>query len=415
MENSSFFLSQLYRAKVVNRGKKIGSLTDLLIIEPGKIPEVSKILVSRPFGYPSLIVPWDKVRSFAAKEIIMDIESEEKYEAEPKDEDVLLRDHVLDKKVLDTDDREVEVVYDIKLTLKNNKLYVTDADLSRYGLLRRIKLSWLANFIYALADKIKQQTISWSYIQPIPTSISSFSGDVKLNILREKLSDVHPVDLADILEEMDSEQRVKVFDNLDSKRAADTLEEIDPSVQRQLISSLKKGKVARLIDDMTPAQAADVISVLPWDETDSILRLLNAEKAEKIRSIIDKQEGKILNYATMNILKFGPDVTDKQAEEEYHRVAKGKDVVMYLYIVDPQDKLLGIIDIKELLLASDEMLLKDIMRKEVISLDPESTIKNAFTMFTRYGFRAIPVTDKDDKLLGVVPYKDVVNLKHRFI
>jgi magnesium transporter len=415
MDNASFFLSQIYKKKVFNREKKIGSLADLFIIERGKVAEVSRLLVSRPFGYPSLIVPWEKVRSFTSKEIVIDIDSEERYEGEPRDEDVLLRDHVLDKKVLDTDDKEVEVVYDIKLTVNYGKMYVTDVDLSRYGLLRRIKLSWLANFIYSLAEKIKQQTISWSYIQPIPNTISSFSGDIKLNILKEKLSDVHPVDLADILEEMDPEQRARVFDGLDTKRASDTLEEIDPSVQRQLISSLEKEKAAKLIDDMTPAQAADVLSILPWNEADSILKFLSEDKAAKITSIIDKQEENILNYATVNVLKFGPDVTDKQAEEEYHRVAKGKDVVMYLYIVDDQDKLLGVIDVKELLLASDEMLLKDIMIEEVVSLNPESTIKDAFAMFSRYGFRAIPVTNKEDKLLGVIPYKDIMNLKHRFI
>jgi Mg/Co/Ni transporter MgtE len=85
---------------------------------------------------------------------------------------------------------------------------------------------------------------------------------------------------------------------------------------------------------------------------------------------------------------------------------------MYLYIVDEQEKLLGVIDVKELLRANDEALLKDIMNSEVITLSTESTFKKATEMFERYGFRALPITDQNGKMLGVVPYRDVVNLRH---
>ena len=88
---------------------------------------------------------------------------------------------------------------------------------------------------------------------------------------------------------------------------------------------------------------------------------------------------------------------------------------MYLYILDDQDKLLGVIDIKELLMAEDEVLLKDIMATKVISLSPESTLKQASEMFARYSFRALPLIDINGKMLGVVPYRDVMNLRHLFM
>jgi magnesium transporter len=349
------------------------------------------------------------------KDIAIEIDDLEKYEGIPGEEAVLLKDYILDKKVLDIEDREVEVVYDVKLVIKNNKLYVSDVDLSRYGLLRRMGLKGIANLIYKLADKIKDETISWTYIQPLPTKISTFKGNVKLKILKEKLSDIHPVDLADILEELDPEQRVTIFDKLDTEHASNVLEEIDPSVQRDLVSSLKKEKAALLIDEMTPGQAADVLAALPSAEANIILKRLNEEKAKKIQSILEKQEENILNFATLNFLKFAPDITVEQARIEYQRIAKGKDVVMYLYVVDSQDKLQGVIDIKELLLADDEALLKDIMITVIIRLKLESTLKEASTMFARYSFRAIPVTDENNKIDGVVLYRDVMNLTHHFL
>jgi CBS domain-containing protein len=410
-----YFLSEIIGAKVIIKNKKIGKLSDVIILERSKIPIVTHFYITRSFGNPSLIIPWENIRSMTDNEITIDIESLDKYEGVPAEEAVLLKDYILDKKVLDVEDSEVEIVYDVKLVIKNNKLYVSDVDLSRYGLLRRMGLKSLMNIIYKLADKIKNETISWTYIQPLPTKMSSFKGDVKLKILKEKLSEIHPVDLADILEELDDEQRVAIFNKLDTEHASDVLEEIDPSVQRGLLSSLKKEKVAMLIDEMTPGQAADVLAALPFTEADIILKLLDEENVKKIRSILKKQEENILCFATLNFLKFAPEMTVEQAREEYQRIAKDKDVIMYIYVVNSQDKLLGVIDIKELLMADDNVLLKDIMATSIISLKPESTLKEASTMFTRYSFRAIPVTDENSKIDGVVKYRDVMNLTHHFL
>ena len=414
-KNKEYFLSEILGSKVVSKGKRIGKLSDIVIKEGGKIPEVTHIYVTRSFGNPPLMIPWEKVASLATTETVVDIETIKQYAGEPEKEAILLKDHILDKKILDTEGREVEVVYDVKMVLRNNKLYVSDVDLSRYGLLRRIHLGSVANFIYNLAAKIKNQTISWTYIQPLPTQIGSFRGDVKLNILKEKLSEIHPVDLADILEELDSEQRTMIFNQLDTEKASDTLEEIDPIVQRDLISSLKKEKVVQLINEMTPGQAADILAVLPYADAKPLLRSLKQDNARKIEAIIEKHEERILNYTTQKFLKISPDTTAEKAQEEYHIRAKGLDVVMYLYIADETDKLIGVLDIKELLQAEGKSALKEVMIENVITLKPDSTMRDAEAIFDRYDFRAIPVTDVKGKIIGVVPYRDVMNLTHHFL
>lgn len=410
-----YSLAEIIGYRVVLRGKRIGRLADLVVVEHFKLPEVTHFVVSRPFGNPSLVVPFEKVVSIEQKRVTIDIDAPDSYVREIKQEEILLKDHVLDKKVLDIDGREVEVVYDIRLAKRAGKLYVTDADLSRYGLLRRVGLGGLADFISSLAAKIKEQTVSWAYIQPLPTTISTFKGDVKLNVLKEKLSDMHPVDLADILEELDREQRVALFNSLDTEQASDTLEEIEPNVQRDLVFALEKQKVALLIDDMTPGQAADILSVLPWEDTHRILKLISPAQAAKVESILKKQEENILNFTTQEFLKFPPDMTVGEVQREYRALARGKDVIMYLYIVDDADRLLGVIDIKELLLANDTDRLRNIMTATVIALSPDNTLKEASMMFSRYAFRALPVTDKDDRILGVIHYRDIMELKHRFL
>lgn len=410
-----YFLTQILKSRVVWRGKKIGRIADVLISESGKLPEVTHIYVTRPFGYASLMIPLDKLLSMDADETVVDLENPEKYEGEPAADKIFLRDHVLDKKVLDLDDREVEVVYDVKMVAQNDRLYVTHVDLSKYGLLRRLGLKPLADLIYRPHDKPNPNLISWTLIQPLPTELDSFKGEVKLKVLKEALADMYPVDIADILEELDQPQRVKIFNTLDAGRASDTLEEIDPNVQRELVRAIDKEKVAALVNLMTPGQAADILSVLPVAEADEILKKLNPDAAKKIESIIERQEQKIINYATQKFLRFFPEDTVQHVEEGYQKEARGKDVIMYIYVVENDGRLAGVVDLKELLLADHTVNLRDIMIDSLIVLEEQSNLKEARDMFSRYGFRALPIVDKKQKLLGIVPYRDVMHLQHRFI
>jgi CBS domain-containing protein len=410
-----FMLSGMLGAKVILHEKKIGSLSDLIIIETGMLPEVKFFLVSRPFGEPSLLIPFERIVSLEPQNIVIEIDDIKKFEGMPPDDAILLRDHILDKKVLDTEDAEVEVVYDIRLVERNAKLYITEVDTSKSARLRRLGLGFLSRILPRKGNEADNGAISWMYIQPLPSHISSFRGDVKLKILKETLAEIHPVDLADILEELDHDQRVMVFTSLDHEQASDTLEEIEPNVQRDIISSLSREKVVQLINDMTPGQAADILSVLPSSDAHDILMALNRENAKKIQAIISKQEEKVINYTTQKILRFSPETTVEYVQNNYPNHARGNDVIMYVYVVDGQGMLLGVIDLKELLQADDRALLKDIMVENVISLNTDSTLKEASQNFARYDFRALPVTDDKNRLVGVIPYRDVMNLTHHFL
>ena len=217
------------------------------------------------------------------------------------------------------------------------------------------------------------------------------------------------------MEELDSGQRVTLLEGLDTEHASDTLEEIDPAVQRDIVFSLRKERVAQLIGEMTSGQAADILAVLPAAEKRAILGLLEPTKVAKIEEILEKHETNILSFTIQQVHQMSADMTVQRARRKFRELARSMDVVMYFYVVNEADKLLGVIDIKELFMAEDEVLLGNLMVENVISLNPESTMKQAADAFIRYGFRALPVTDENDIILGVVPYRDVMNLKHRIL
>ncbi len=415
LPDSTYFLSDVLNAKVTINGKKVGKLLDFVIIDKEKVAEVTYLIIRRPFGYPPLMVPWEKVRSFDPKEIAIDIDDVEKFACKIPEGLVLLRDYIMDKKILDMEDNDVELVYDIKMVMKKNKLYVTDVDPASYARLRRLGFSWLADLFHKGHDKSEDKLIPWLYVQSLPPDLGSFTGNVKLKILKEKLNELQPVDLVEILEDLDHEQRVAVINQLDTEQASDALEEIGPNMQREIISSLKKEKVAELIDRMTPGQAADVLSVLTFEDQNAIMRLMDEDSIDKIKSILQKQQDNLTNIITEKYIQVRPGEIVETVQNGYPKIAKDKDEVMYLYVIDEEGKLLGVIDVKDLLKANDKALLKDIMVKNVITLKKENTFGEASTMFSRYDFRALPVTDKDDKILGVVRYRDVTKLTHHFL
>jgi Mg/Co/Ni transporter MgtE len=160
-----------------------------------------------------------------------------------------------------------------------------------------------------------------------------------------------------------------------------------------------------------------VLSVLPVTDKEAILHALDSldkVHTEKIRSILEQHDQSILNHSTRDFVEVGPDEAVNEVQEKYHIIAKGKKVVMYIYVVDEHGRLLGVVDIKELLEANPEAKLKQIMIRNVMALKPESTLKDASLIFSKYQFRAIPIVDEDNKLVGVVPYRDVMNIEHIF-
>jgi len=405
-----FFLSEILGRRVYLKTEQIGRLDDLVIVETGKIPEVTHLVVSRSFGYPSLLLPWGVITLISNTEIVADVDRAADYEKAPSEGAILLKNHILDKKILDMDDHEVEVVYDVKLALQSGKLYASEVDFSRYRLLRRFGLKKLANW---LVKQDKDATVSWTYVQALPEHIDAFSGHVKLKVLKENIHDIHPVDLADIMEELDSGQRLALFNELEPELASDTLEEIEPRVQRELISAMKKERAAQLINDMSPAQAADILAILPTAEADEILKLIDGENAPQIQQIVEHHDENILLYATQQFIKMPETSHATNVLVNFRELARDMDVIAYVYVTDEKDMLRGIVGMRELVIAEPEQTLGEIMTTNLISLNQDDTLRDAVEMFSRYGFHALPVTINDEQLLGVVSFRDIRGIKPR--
>jgi Mg/Co/Ni transporter MgtE len=180
-----------------------------------------------------------------------------------------------------------------------------------------------------------------------------------------------------------------------------------------LIRAIEKERAAALINEMTPAQAADILAILPRDQAGAILKLIDQDKSSKVEHIIDEHDEQILLYGSPEIIKLPPTTPAAEVLDRYRELAKDKEVVMYVYITDGEGALKGVVDIREMVAAEPGQTLGDIMTEHVISLPKDATLREAALLFERYNFRALPITDDNDQLLGAVSSRDVRSLRPR--
>ncbi len=410
-EPEFFFITDLIRDKVLqkkgDKEEEIGRLIDLEIKQNGGYPEVTNLIVGRSFGRPPLEIPFSMVKSIDTRRTLVEVPPDTRlreFVHEPAR--TLIKDMILDKKIIDTDGYEVEIVYDIRLLLAEGKMRVVHVDVTKAGMLRRLHFGWLGRLLWG---EIKEtDLLPWKYVQPLPSELDRFKGSVKLTISREKIADIHPADLADILAELSGVERMAVFETLDTETAADTLEEAEPRVQRDLVASLRRDRLVELFQTMTPAQIADILEILPRFDAQVLRKSLPAETAVKVTELLDEQDVDLESIATSRFLELPETALVGEALASLRDRTKRYDVVMYVYITAEDGTLMGVIDIRELIQADEMTRLKDVMTEQVVSLSAEDTLADAATEFSDHGFRALPMVDENHKLIGVIPYKDLL-------
>jgi magnesium transporter len=402
---SSLMLNELIGSRIETKsGNKLGKLKDLVFVDDPKYAEVTHLVVGRPLGDPSLKVPWSEVVEVRPKVIDVRDPTEGGYpELGPEEDLLLLRDKIVDKRILDTGGFAVEVVYDIQLLMVEKKLFIVAADVSRGALMKRLGIGRLGRRLPI--DGGLEGFIPWKYVQPLGPDLTATKGDVRLTVARDRLGDIHPEDLADILEELDREDRVHIFNVLDSKAAAATLEAAEPKVQREILASTTAERVAQIFNHLSPVEIAEVISILPRDDAEDFLKTLSADRSSKVQELISQHDVPASVLAVHHFLEFPGDLTIDEAFTRFRKEAPSSLVNMYIYVVDDNQRLRGVIDINELVQASPTSKLEDIMTGNVVTVAPSTRRTELEALFRRYRFRGVPVVD-EGRIIGVVREKD---------
>ena len=404
------FLSDLIQKKVLSAsGEVLGKVWDLLVDLELPEPEVMK-LVFRPslLSRKTACVPWNAVSDVLPEAITLSPDSDAPTEMkEEQTSRILLRDYLLDKQIVDIHGAKVERVNDLQFIRDDGKLVLVQVDVGVRGLLRR--LGWEKNVVrfweWFFDYTIKDRFIAWSFAQPLADPRL-----LKLQISQERLAALHPADLADIIEDMDVNERAAVVESFREEVLADALEEVDPRVQVSIMRGLEPDRAADIIEEMSPDEAADLLQDLPNETAIGILQELDDEYEQKVRGLLEHEEDEAGGLMSTQFMALPPNSTIVDALAYIKQNADEMDVIYYIYVVDEDSKLLGVTNLKELL--SNEIFtpLERIMATRLITARPDDEAEHLAGMFAKYGFRAIPVVDEADRIVGVIRFKALLEI-----
>jgi CBS domain-containing protein len=397
------FFSELYKRPVC-AGKvkdRIGRVTDLVFKMAEPYPDAVGILLDHGWGKPNEFVPWDKVVKIEDDAIF--VARREDGTPYPPFADqpgwILVNEHLMGQTILDIDGRRTEVVNDVHLLESKGRMVLVHVDISFNGFLRKWRLGWLT--------WIKDQFISWRYVQPL--SVEDTDTDtVSLSITRKRIKNLPSEDLADALEELKGEEQQAVFSALDSGKAAEVLIEAEPRAQRQLIANLRKERAGNILSQMSVPQLATLFSVLPHDDVTGLMGLLPKPQAKKLQNLISKREVTARTLMSTDYVAVLKEAKVAEVLNDIRTFKRVPHTISYVYVVTDENVLAGVSDLRDIVLATDDMSVGDLSVSPVVSAHEDDAQEDLAAMFAKYHFRIIPVVDAKDHILGVVHHKDII-------
>lgn len=409
------FLSDILNLSVINvyDGKKIGYLHDLSATTNQVFPKITGIIVKVKDSNGEIFIPWNKVINLSKKKSIT-------VEYAPgipdgrfasTDPDILLKKTFLDKQIISTSGNKVVRVNDLHLLIDNtskgnSNLWLVHIDIGVKGLLRRLGWEKLFNAIFKwiIARDMKDKFVSWKFVQP--TATANIYGSVQLKIDSSKLSEIHPADLADILEDLGIDERISLLESLSFQTAAATLQEMPLKLRIQISETLEASRLSGIINEMPMDEAVDLFDELSPECRLSAYAFLPSEKVIELKELSKLSIFSVGSIMNTDFITAKETQTVKELLDILKAERNKAELIYYIYVVENDDILKGVVTIRELLSSRPETKIADIMNKNIISVEIDTNIKRVAQIFFKYNFIAIPVVDNDRRIQGIITSRD---------
>src|SRR3989440_1314448 len=431
------FLSTLLRKSIYDiEGRRLGSLRDIYVTLHETFPVVTALVVhsSMGDGNGDMIIPWSQVDSLEEPQIYLTVKQSQINTYTPEPDELLLRRDILDKQIVDTQGFRVVKVNDLKLAQIKKTVRLVGVDISLSGLLRRLGvLTPVETLSRVLPIQLNDRTITWNYVEPIQVVrggattgqlVPAFAGasaslgvsgvvpKVQVNVSQSKLADLHPADIADILEQLDVEDAGAMLERLDTETAADTLNEVEPMRQYELLSELDPERASDLLEVLPPDDAADILADLPAEEAERLLNLMPTNESQPIRDLLRYGEETAGGIMTTEVLPLAQELTVEEALVYLRQHSAHLEMIYYLYIVDSDKHLVGVVSLRELVVAEPTARLQDLMDRDVLKVTTDTDQEEVAQLISKYDLLGVPVVDSDNHLVGLVTVDDVIDVLH---
>jgi len=322
-----------------------------------------------------------------------------------------LRQDLIDRQIIDIHGRKVVRVNDVDLEWMGHGaahlLRVAEVEVGLRGALRRVFKGLLPRAtLEKFSRKFAARGIPWHFVDVIEVDPAR---RVKLRIEHERLSEIHPSDLADILEDLAPAEREAVFRSLDEEVAAETLEEVEPKLQKALLEKFDEEEIADIVEEMDPAAAADLLAELPEEQSDAILEEMEPEERQDVEELLEFDEDSAAGAMTTDFVSVAVGATAAQAVEALRSFDGDPESVTEVYMLDEKRVLRGVISLSRLLMAQPETRLAVLTEARVLSCPSNLHQNELAEMFDKYNLHALPVVDPQGRMVGVVQADHVIS------
>lgn len=398
------YVSDLIGRRATVNDLPIGKVTDFLVNRPDEtFPEIEGLVVKTSQG--PRFAPIETVATI--RDDAVALTATPKVPAPPNEDALYLVADLFDKQIVDVEGRKVVRINDLELAATGGRLRVVGADVGIGGLLRRLGFKSIGRRLTPwIYERVPRSMIAWSAVAPIREVNPS---QVTLAVTESKLARMHPSELAEIVSELSSREAAALIHSLDDETAADTLEHLDAEMQRSIIEDIGTERAADIIEEMDADDAADLLGELPEEQQSLLLAEMDVETAGELRELVKYDEDTAGGLMTTDYTWIYAHRTAEQTIRKIREIAPESEFIYYLYVVDRQDRLLGVLTLRDLLLAQPEGAIESIMRSEIVTVHPDAPSRDVAATIARYDLLAVPVVDDEDRMLGIVTVDDAID------
>lgn len=393
------------------RGEYLGRLVDL-----GINPSLNPLLVEYFFVMTpqkaTLCIPREHISTISVRAAQTIVPAAAIQKMLPDEGVIYIKKDVLDQQIIDVNHQKVvrviDVDFDIQPNIQHTELRIVSVNVGAAAAARRLLQGIFAKHrIRTITSPLPTKTIPWEFvnlIEPDP------ARRVKLRISYNKLAELHPADLADILEELSRDDQRSVIESLDDETAAEAVSEIPTRMQVALLNSLSAGKAADIVEEMAPDEAADVLQELPPETTAEVLANMEEEEANEVRELLGFEENTAGGLMTTEYIVLEDTATMEDAVEAIRNFSGPIETIHAIFTIAADESLTGVLPLGRLLVAERQAPLHSLIADPVLSVPFHADKKTVISMFHKYNLLSLPVVDDNGRLLGVVTADDVLEL-----
>ncbi|MBB5346030.1 CBS domain-containing protein/sporulation protein YlmC with PRC-barrel domain [Edaphobacter lichenicola] len=333
----------------------------------------------------------------------------------PEDESFLLLERdLLDQQIIDVHGHKVVRVNDVDLVWENIQddlpdlsLRIAEVEVGMRGAVRRLLKGLPSTSVDRISSRFGASVIPWDFVDLIDRDPAR---RVRLKIEQDRLSKMHPSDIADILEELAPAERHALFVSLDEEVAAEALEEVKPKMQQALIESLDSEQIAGIVEEMDPGAAADLLSELTDERSEAILEEMDPEERQEVEDLLEFAGNSAAGRMTTEYIALPSATLVDHAIAALRDYEGDIDMITDIYLLDEEERIIALVPLVQLLLASPGTPLTDLPHSHLVTCNVDANGRKVAELFDKYNLRSLPVIDNEKHLAGVIHAEQVIAL-----